>query len=57
MNQYKFTPTHHSWILVAVGAATIALLRLNRRLVGLAGWGFERASTLTLPYSWPGAYV
>jgi MFS transporter, DHA1 family, multidrug resistance protein len=46
MNQYMFSPTCYSWILVAVGVATIGLLRLNRRLVSREGWGFDRVVNL-----------
>lgn len=48
MNQYGLSPAFYSWILVAVAVATIGLLRLNRQLVGRAGWGFERAANLDL---------
>jgi MFS transporter, DHA1 family, multidrug resistance protein len=46
MNQYMFSPTYYSWILVAVGVATIGLLRLNRRLVSREAWGVDRAVNL-----------
>jgi DHA1 family bicyclomycin/chloramphenicol resistance-like MFS transporter len=48
MNQYGLTPRFYSWLLVVVAVVTIGLLRLNRWLVGRAGWGFERAAYLDL---------
>ena len=48
MNQYGLSPQFYSSILVAVAVATIGLLRLNRWLVGRAGWGFERAANVDL---------
>lgn len=57
MNQYGFSPTFYSWLLVAVAVATIGLLRLNRRLVGQPGWGFARAVNLDLGVFLAGSLV
>jgi DHA1 family bicyclomycin/chloramphenicol resistance-like MFS transporter len=48
MNQYGFSPTFYSWLLVLIAVATIVMLRLNRRLIGRPGWGFGRAVNLDI---------
>jgi DHA1 family bicyclomycin/chloramphenicol resistance-like MFS transporter len=54
---YGLGSTVYSWILAGVGAATIGLLRLSRRLVGRPGWGTFRVIDVYLKLFLVGSLV